>query len=42
MPSQPVSKQSVKRERLRITREMPDEIGANLTQIALLSWPTVS
>jgi ribose transport system permease protein len=33
----PVSQQAVERERMRIARDIHDEIGANLTQIALLS-----
>ena len=36
-PGQPVSQQAVERERMRIARDIHDEIGANLTQIALLS-----
>ena len=36
-PGQPVSQQAVERERVRIARDIHDEIGANLTQIALLS-----
>jgi ribose transport system permease protein len=36
-PAPPNSQQVVERERVRIARDIHDEIGANLTQIALLS-----